>query len=134
MNDLFKLTFTPIVNGYESINKYRVKVEYFNNNIIGAKFDMRENSNLGFAVFFIKDFIDVTEYYLDGCLVKARTLTSLIDNDCIIEERYIDSYIEAINKVKPQFEEYCKEKQKEEECMKRAWDVWLQKKPIEHSF
>ena len=134
MNNLFKLTFTPIVNGYESINKYRVKVEYFNNNIIGAKFDMRKNSNLGFAVFFIKDFIDVTEYYLDGCLVKTRTLTSLIDNDCTIEKRHIDSYIEAINKVKPHLEKHCIEEQKKEDCLKTAYEEWEQEKPIEYSF
>ena len=134
MSKLFKLTFTPLVDSIDTINKYKVSVEYFNKHVVGAKFDMRDNRGLGFVVFFIKDFIDVTEYYLDLCLVKAGALTSLIDNDCTIEEQYIDSYIEVINKVKPQIEEYCKEKQKEEEYMKKAFENWQQKKPIEYSF
>ena len=134
MSDLFKLTFTPIVNGYENMDKYKVKVEYFNNNIIGSKFDMRDKDGLGAVVFFINDFIDVTEYYLEGYCGETRTSRSLLDNDFIIKWSHIDGYIEAINKVKPQLEELCMEKQKEEECRKKLWDAWLQKKPIEYSF
>ena len=134
MNDLFKLTFTPLVDSIDTINKYKVNVEYFNNNIIGAKFDMRNKDRLGTVVFFINDFIDVTKYYLEGYCGETRTSRSLIDNDFIIEKQYIDSYIEAINKVKPQLEELCLQKQKEEECRKEAMDIWLQEKPIEFTF
>lgn len=134
MNDLFKLTFTPSVNGYESINKYRVKVEYFDKHVVGTSFDMRDKDGLGFVVFFNKEFINAFNYYLEGYCGETRTSRQLICEDYTIEKRYIDSYIEAINKVKPQLEKLCLEKQKSEDCKKKAYEEWEQEKPIEYSF
>ena len=134
MNDLFKLTFTPSVNGYESINKYRVKVEYFNKHVIGARFDLRNDKGLGEVIFFIKDFIDVTRYYLEGYGGEIFTSKSVPNKDCLIEERCIKPYIESIEKVKPQLEKLCLEKQKSEDCREKAYEEWQQKKPIEYSF
>lgn len=134
MNDLFKLTFTPSVNGYESINKYRVKVEYFNKHVIGARFDLRNDKGLGEVIFFTKDFIDVTSTYLEGYGGESLSIKSVPNNDCLIEERCIKSYIESIEKVKPQLEKICLEKQKSEDCMEKAYEEWQQKKPIEYSF
>lgn len=134
MNDLFKLTFTPSVNGYESINKYRVKVEYFNKHVIGARFDLRNDKGLGEVIFFTKDFIDVTNTYLEGYGGESLSIKSVPNNDCLIEERCIKSYIESIEKVKPQLEKICLEKQKSEDCMEKAYEEWQQKKPIEYSF
>lgn len=134
MNDLFKLTFTPSVNGYESINKYRVKVEYFNKHVIGARFDLRNDKGLGEVIFFIKDFIDVTRYYLEGYGGETFTSKSVPNKDCLIEERCIKPYIESIEKVKPQLEKLCLEKQKSEDCREKAYEEWQQKKPIEYSF
>ena len=134
MNDLFKLTFTPSVNGYESINKYRVKVEYFNKHVIGARFDLRNDKGLGEVIFFIKDFIDVTRYYLEGYGGETFTSKSVPNKDCLIEERCIKPYIESIEKVKPQLEKLCLEKQKSEDCREKAYKEWQQKKPIEYSF
>lgn len=134
MNDLFKLTFTPSVNGYESINKYRVKVEYFNKHVIGARFDLRNDKGLGEVIFFIKDFIDVTRYYLEGYGGETFTSKSVPNKDCLIEERCIKPYIESIEKVKPQLEKLCLEKQKSEDCREKAYEEWEQEKPIEYSF
>lgn len=134
MNDLFKLTFTPSVNGYESINKYRVKVEYFNKHVIGARFDLRNDKGLGEVIFFTKDFIDVTSTYLEGYGGESLSIKSVPNNDCLIEERCIKSYIESIEKVKPQLEKICLEKQKSEDCMEKAYEEWQQKKSIEYSF
>lgn len=134
MNDLFKLTFTPSVNGYESINKYRVKVEYFNKHVIGARFDLRNDKGLGEVIFFTKDFIDVTSTYLEGYGGESLSIKSVPNNDCLIEERCIKSYIESIEKVKPQLEKICLEKQKSEDCREKAYKEWQQKKPIEYSF
>lgn len=134
MNDLFKLTFTPSVNGYESINKYRVKVEYFNKHVIGARFDLRNDKGLGEVIFFTKDFIDVTSTYLEGYGGESLSIKSVPNNDCLIEERCIKSYIESIEKVKPQLEKICLEKQKSEDCMEKAYKEWQQKKSIEYSF
>ena len=139
MNDLFKLTFTPIVNGYESINKYKVRVEYFNKHVIGARFDLRNDKGLGDIIFFIKDFIDVTSYYLEGYGGETFTSESVpnkdyLIEDYVIEERYIKSYVDSIEKVKPQLEKYCLEKQKSEDCREKAYENWQQKKPIEYSF
>lgn len=134
MNDLFKLTFTPIVNGLESINKYKVNVEYFNKHVIGARFDLRNDKGLGEVIFFIKDFIDVTRYYLEGYGGETFTSKSVPNKDCLIEERCIKSYVETIEKVKPELEKLCLEKQKSEDCRKKAYEEWQQKKPIEYSF
>ena len=134
MNDLFKLTFTPSVNGYESINKYRVKVEYFNKHVIGARFDLRNDKGLGEVIFFTKDFIEVTSTYLEGYGGESLSIKSVPNNDCLIEERCIKSYIESIEKVKPQLEKLCLEKQKSEDCREKAYEEWQQKKPIEYSF
>lgn len=134
MNSLFKLTFTPLVDDIDSINKYKVSVEYFNKHVVGAKFDMRDNRGLGFVVFFIKDFINVTSYYLEGYGGETFTSESVPNKDYLIEERYIKSYVESIEKVKPQLEKLCLEKQKSEDCKKKAFENWQQKKPIEYSF
>lgn len=134
MNNLFKLTFTPIVNGYESINKYRVKVEYFNKHVIGARFDLRNDKGLGEVIFFIKDFIDVTSYYLEGYGGETFTSKSVPNKDYVIEERYIKSYVDSIEKVKPQLEKHCIEEQKKEDCLETAYEEWEQEKPIEYSF
>lgn len=134
MNDLFKLTFTPIVNGYESINKYRVKVEYFDKHVVGTSFDMRDNDGLGFVVFFNKEFINAFNHCLEGYCGETITSSQLICGDSTIEKRHIDSYIEAINKVKPHLEKHCIEEQKKEDCLKTAYEEWEQEKPIEYSF
>lgn len=134
MSKLFKLTFTPLVDDINQINKYKVSVEYFNKHVIGAKFDMRDNRGLGFVVFFIKDFINVTSYYLEGYGGETFTSESVPNKDYLIEERYIKSYVESIEKVKPQLEKLCLEKQKSEDCKKKAFENWQQKKPIEYSF
>lgn len=134
MSELFKLTFTPLVDDIDSINKYKVSVEYLNNHVVGARFDLRNDKGLGEVIFFIKDFIDVTRYYLEGYGGETFTSESVPNNDCVIEERYIKSYIESIEKVKPQLEKLCLEKQKSEDCRKKAYEEWQQKKPIEYSF
>lgn len=134
MSELFKLTFTPLVDDIDSINKYKVSVEYLNNHVVGARFDLRNDKGLGEVIFFIKDFIDVTRYYLEWYGGETFTSESVPNNDCVIEERYIKSYIESIEKVKPQLEKLCLEKQKSEDCRKKAYEEWQQKKPIEYSF
>ena len=134
MSELFKLTFTPLVDSIDTINKYKVNVEYFNKHVIGARFDLRNDKGLGDIIFFIKDFIDVTSYYLEGYGGETFTSESVPNDDCVIEERYIKSYIDSIEKVKPQLEKYCLEKQKNEDCRKKAFENWQQKKPIEYSF
>ena len=134
MSKLFKLTFTPLVDDINQINKYKVSVEYFNKHVIGARFDMRNNKGLGDIIFFIKDFIDVTSYYLEGYDGETFTSESVPSKDCLIEERCIKPYIESIEKIKPQLEKLCLEKQKSEDCRKKAYEEWQQKKPIEYSF
>lgn len=134
MNDLFKLTFTPIVNGYESINKYRVKVEYLDKHVIGTSFDMRDNDGLGFIVFFNKEFINAFNHCLEGCSGETITSRQLMCGESTIEKRYIDSYIETINKVKPLLEKHCIEEQKKEDWLETAYEEWEQEKPIEYSF
>lgn len=134
MNDLFKLTFTPIANGFDTINKYRVKVEYFNKHIVGARFDTKNDKGLGDVIFFTKDFIEVTSTYLEGYGGESLSIESVPNKDYLIEERYIKSYVESIEKVKPQLEKLCLEKQKSEDCKKKAFENWQQKKPIEYSF
>lgn len=134
MDKLFKLTFTPLVDDIGSINKYKVSVEYFNKHIVGTRFDMRNDKGLGYVIFFIKDFIDVTYYYLEGYGGETFTSESVPNKDCVIEERYIKSYVDSIRKVKPQLEKICLEKQKSEDCRKKAFEEWQQKKPIEYSF
>lgn len=134
MSELFKLTFTPLVDDIDSINKYKVSVEYFNKHVIGARFDLRNDKGLGDIIFFIKDFIDVTSYYLEGYGGETFTSKSVPNKDFVIEERYIKSYVDSIEKVKPQLEKYCLEKQKSEDCRKKAFENWQQKKPIEYSF
>lgn len=134
MSELFKLTFTPLVDDIDSINKYKVSVEYFNKHVIGARFDLRNDKGLGDIIFFIKDFIDVTSYCLEGYGGETFTSESVPNDDCVIEERYIKSYVDSIEKVKPQLEKYCLEKQKSEDCKRKAYENWQQKKPIEYSF
>lgn len=134
MNNLFKLTFTPLVDDVDSINKYKVNVKYFNKHVIGAKFDMRDNRGLGFVVFFRKDFIEVDSHHRIGYGGETYAFDSEPNGNCVIEERYIKSYVESIEKVKPQLEKLCLEKQKSEDCKKKAFENWQQKKPIEYSF
>ena len=134
MSKLFKLTFTPLVDDINQINKYKVSVEYFNKHVIGARFDLRNDKGLGDIIFFIKDFIDVTSYYLEGYGGETFTSESAPNKDYVIEERYIKSYVDSIEKVKPQLEKLCLEKQKSEDCRKKAFENWQQKKPIEYSF
>lgn len=134
MSKLFKLTFTPLVDDINQINKYKVNVEYFNKHVIGAKFDMRDNRGLGFVVFFRGDFIEVDSHHRIGYGGETYSFTSVPSGNCVIEERYIKSYIDSIEKVKPQLEKYCLEKQKSEDCRKKAFENWQQKKPIEYSF
>lgn len=134
MSELFKLTFTPLVDSIDTINKYKVNVEYFNKHVIGARFDLRNDKGLGDIIFFIKDFIDVTSYYLEGYGGETFTSESVPNKDYVIEERYIKSYVDSIEKVKPQLEKLCLEKQKSEDCRKKAYKEWQQKKPIEYSF
>lgn len=134
MSELFKLTFTPLVDSIDTINKYKVSVEYFNKHVIGTRFNMTNNEGLGEVVFFTKDFIEVSIYYLKGCSGETFPSKSVL-NDCFaIEERHIQSYVDIIEKVKPQLEERCLEKQKKEDCEKKAFKEWQQKKPIEYSF
>lgn len=134
MSKLFKLTFTPLVNDIDSINKYKVKVEYFNKHVVGARFDMRNDKGLGDVIFFTKDFIEVGSHHRIGYCGETYKVESVPNSDCLIEERYIKSYIESIEKVKPQLEKLCLEKQKSEDCKKKAYENWKQKKPIEYSF
>ena len=95
---------------------------------------MRNDKGLGEVIFFTKDFIDVTSTYLEGYGGESLSIKSVPNNDCLIEERCIKSYIESIEKVKPQLEKICLEKQKSEDCMEKAYEEWQQKKPIEYSF
>lgn len=134
MNNLFKLTFTPIVNGYKSINKYKVKVEYFDKNVVGTMFDMRGDDRLGFVIFFNEEFINAFNHCIEGYCGETITSRSLIGDGYTIEKRYIDLYIEAINKVKPQLKEVCLEKQRKEDCLKKTYEEWKREKPIEYSF
>ena len=134
MSKLFKLTFTPLVDDINQINKYKVSVEYFNKHAIGARFDMRNNNGLGFIVFFTKDFIEVDSHHRIGYCGETFETESVPNKDCLIEERYIKSYVESIEKVKPQLEKLCLEKQKSEDCKKKAFENWQQKKPIEFTF
>ena len=134
MNDLFKLTFTPIVGSKESINKYRVDVEYFDKSIALTKFYMRNEKKLGFVVYFTNYSIEVTKYYLEGYNGESYTAKSLLDDNYLIEKKNIQSYIDSIEYIKPQLEKLCMEKQKEEELRQEAWNDWLQEKPIEFTF
>lgn len=134
MNSLFKLTFTPLVDDIDSINKYKVSVEYFNKHVVGARFDLKNNKGLGDVIFFTKDFIDITSTHLVGYGGESLSIESVPDDNCVIEERYIKSYVDSIGKVKPQLEKICLEKQKSEDCRKKAYEEWKQKKPIEYSF
>lgn len=134
MNDLFKLTFAPMFDNKENINKYKVNVEYFNKNIIGLKFDMRNDKKLGFVVSFTNYSIDVTKYYLEGYGGESFTSITLPYKSSFIELRYIQSYIDSIESIMPQVEKLCMEKQKEEELKQEAWDDWLKEKPIDVTF
>lgn len=134
MNKLFKLTFTPLVYSINTINKYKVNVEYFNKHVVGAKFNTKNDKGLGDVIFFTKDFIEVTSTYREGYGGESLSIKSVPDDNCLIEERCIKSYIESINKVKPQLEELCLEKQKSEDCQKKAYKEWQQKKPMEFTF
>ena len=134
MSDLFKLTFTPIVGSKESINKYRVDVEYFDKSIALTKFDMRNEKKLGFVVYFTNYSIEVTKYYLEGYNGESYTVKSLLDDNYLIEKKNIQLYIDSIEYIKPQLEKLCMEKQKEEELRQEAWNDWLQEKPIEFTF
>lgn len=134
MSELFKLTFTPLVDSIDTINKYKVKVEYFNKHVIGTKFDTRNDKGLGDVIFFTKDFIEVTSTHRVGYCGESLSIVSVPDDNCLIEKRYIKSYVDSINKVKPQLEELCLEKQKSEDCKKKAYEEWKQEEPIEYSF
>lgn len=134
MSNLFKLTFTPMIDNKENINKYKVNVEYFNKSIIGARFDMRNDKKVGIIVFFVNDFIDVVNHYREGYCLESYTVKSLLDDNYVIEKKDIQSYVDSIECVKPQLEKLCAEKQKEEELRQEAWNDWLQEKPIEFTF
>ena len=134
MSNVFKLTLTPIFDKVEDINKYKVNVEYFNKNIIGAKFDKRNKDGFGFVVFFIKDFISVTSYCFDDCGGGEVIVKPLLNDDNTIEKIDVREYLFRIRQIEPQIEKYCKEKEREAEDIKKAWDNWLQEKPIEYLF
>ena len=133
MNKLFKLTFTPLFDSIDNINKYKVSVEYFDKNLVNTVFDVRDSKGVRVAAFFRRHTIDVINHYLEGCGGESFTSKSLPDGSCLIEQRYIQPYVNSIESLKPQLEEWCKKKQKEEELTEKAWDNWLQEKPIEFS-
>lgn len=134
MSNLFKLTFTPLFDGTNNINKYKVSVEYFDKNLISTVFDMRNSKKLGFVVYFRKHSIDVINNYLEGNNEESFVSKSALDDNCIIEQRCIQSYVDSIEHIKPQIEAFCSKKRREDELTKKAWDNWLQEKPIEYSF
>ena len=134
MNNVFKLTLTPLFNKVQNINKYKINVEYFNKDIIGAKFDRRNEDGFGFVVFFTKDFIEVTDYCFNDCGGGKAITKPLLNTDNIIEKTDIKEYLFRIRQIEPQIEKYFTEKKREEECIKKAWNNWLQEKPIEYSF
>ena len=134
MSDLFKLTFTPVIGSKDSINRYRVDVEYFDKSIALTKFDMRNEKKLGFVVYFTNYSIEVTKYYREGYNGESYTVESLLYKNYLIEKRDIQSYIDSIECIKPQLEKLCAEKQKAEELRQEAWNDWLQEKPIEVTF
>lgn len=134
MSKLFKLTFTPLVDDINRINQYKVNVEYFNKHVIGARFDMRNDKGLGDVIFFTMELIEVTTFYLEGYGGESLSTMSVPNDNYVIGERYIKSYVESLEKIKPQLEKHCIEKQKEEDCVIKAYEEWKQKKPIEYSF
>lgn len=134
MSDLFKLTFIPMFDNKENISKYKVNVEYFNKSIVGARFDMRNDKKLGYTVYFTKDSIDVIDTYLEAYDGESYAIKSLLGNNYLIEKKCLQTYIDSIEHIKPQLEKFCMEKQKEEDCEKKVFKEWQQKKPIEYSF
>lgn len=134
MSKLFKLTFTPLVDDIDSINQYKVNVEYFNKHVIGARFDTRNDKGLGDVIFFTREFIEITTFYREGYGGESLSTISIPNDNYMIEERYIKSYVDSLERIKPQLEKHCLEKQKSEDCRKKAYEEWQQKKPIEYSF
>ena len=131
MNDLLKLKFTPLV---DNIGTYKIDVEYFNKYIVGSRLDMLSKNDTGAILLFKEDFIEVDLHYLDRWGDEYFTSNRVLNDGCFIKEEDLGTYIQSVKTAKPQLEKLCLEKQKSEDCKRKAYENWQQKKPIEYSF
>lgn len=134
MSELFKLTFTPLKDKKEDIYIYSVYVEYFNKYLIGAKFDKTDENGIGTVAYFTRDFISIVKYFREGYGGESKGVNVMVDENRTIEKHHVDIYLKELEKLREDMENYCREKQKEDEIESFAWNKWLEKETLTATF